>query len=100
MDFSKVILESGTRNPDALPSALYGCPYPSTANGDCKPPASCNCYQVLLLSYHCYMHSIAKMTALSLPCFFLQSRGREPMSLGIMTFTSGHRVTSEEHDSR
>lgn len=43
---SNVMLESGTRNPAALPSALYGCPYPSTSNGDCKPPASCNCYQV------------------------------------------------------
>ncbi|CAK0786484.1 hypothetical protein CVIRNUC_009697 [Coccomyxa viridis] len=42
---SNVMLESGTRNPAALPSALYGCPYPSTSNGDCKPPASCNCYQ-------------------------------------------------------
>lgn len=47
---SNVMLESGTRNPTALPSALYGCPYPSTSNGDCKPPASCNCYQVRGLS--------------------------------------------------
>ena len=47
---SIVMLESGTRNPAALPSALYGCPYPSTSNGDCKPPASCNCYQVGNLS--------------------------------------------------
>lgn len=46
MDSTKVMLESGTRNPSALPSALYGCPYPSSSNGDCKPPASCNCYQV------------------------------------------------------
>lgn len=53
VESSKVILESGTRNPNALPSALYGCPYPSTANGDCKPPASCNCYQVLLLINNC-----------------------------------------------
>ena len=53
VESSKVILESGTRNPNALPSALYGCPYPSTANGDCKPPASCNCYQVLLFINNC-----------------------------------------------
>ena len=46
VDPAAVMMESGTKNPSALPSALYGCPYPSTQNGDCKPPASCNCYQV------------------------------------------------------
>ncbi|CAL5226146.1 g8968 [Coccomyxa viridis] len=40
-----VMLESGTRNPSALPGALYGCPYPSSQGGECRPPASCNCYQ-------------------------------------------------------
>ena len=43
-----VIVESGTKDPDALPKALYGCPYkPSIANGfglGCTPPAGCNCY--------------------------------------------------------
>jgi hypothetical protein len=42
---NRQILESGTKDPNALPSALYGCPYPATADGECKPPPSCNCYQ-------------------------------------------------------
>ena len=46
VDPAAVMMESGTKDPTALPSALYGCPYPSTQNGDCKPPVSCNCYQV------------------------------------------------------
>lgn len=43
---SQVMLESGTKQPDALPAALYGCPYPPARNGDCQPPPMCNCYQV------------------------------------------------------
>ena len=39
-----VVLESGTKTL-SLPSELYGCPYPATSGGDCKPPPSCNCYQ-------------------------------------------------------
>lgn len=46
VDPAAVMLESGTRNPSALPGALYGCPYPSSQDGECRPPASCNCYQV------------------------------------------------------
>ncbi|BDA48974.1 hypothetical protein COCOBI_13-0840 [Coccomyxa sp. Obi] len=42
---SQVVLESGTKSPDALPAALYGCPYPPSRNGGCQPPPSCNCYQ-------------------------------------------------------
>lgn len=43
---SDVLLESGTHFRDALPEALYGCPYPAVAgsNGGCIPPAACNCY--------------------------------------------------------
>ncbi len=42
---NRQILESGTKDPKALPAALYGCPYPATSGGECKPPPSCNCYQ-------------------------------------------------------
>lgn len=42
---NRQILESGTKDPKALPASLYGCPYPATANGECRPPPSCNCYQ-------------------------------------------------------
>jgi hypothetical protein len=42
----QVVLESGTRSPDALPRALYGCPYPPSSGGACQPPPSCNCYNV------------------------------------------------------
>lgn len=42
---NRQILESGTKDPKALPASLYGCPYPATSGGDCKPPPSCNCYQ-------------------------------------------------------
>lgn len=42
---NRKILESGTKDPKALPASLYGCPYPATSNGECKPPPSCNCYQ-------------------------------------------------------
>ncbi len=42
---NRQILESGTKDPKALPQSLYGCPYPATSGGDCKPPPSCNCYQ-------------------------------------------------------
>ena len=41
---NRKILESGTKDPKALPASLYGCPYPATSGGDCKPPPSCNCY--------------------------------------------------------
>jgi hypothetical protein len=41
---SRVLLESGTRYRDALPDALYGCPYPPSRDGQCTPPAACNCY--------------------------------------------------------
>ena len=43
---SQVVLESGTKSSDALPAALYGCPYPPSRNGGCRPPPTCNCYQV------------------------------------------------------
>ena len=41
-----MLLESGTRYMDALPAALYGCPYPPVAgnNGECTAPPACNCY--------------------------------------------------------
>ena len=41
-----LVLESGTRDPGALPAALYGCPYPPSkqADGACRPPPACNCY--------------------------------------------------------
>ncbi|CAL8463856.1 g3391 [Coccomyxa elongata] len=42
---SQVVLESGTKSPDALPAALYGCPYPPSRNVGCRPPPTCNCYQ-------------------------------------------------------
>ncbi|EIE18865.1 hypothetical protein COCSUDRAFT_59793 [Coccomyxa subellipsoidea C-169] len=42
---SQVVLESGTKEPNALPAALYGCPYPPSRNGGCNPPPTCNCYQ-------------------------------------------------------
>lgn len=42
---NRQILESGTKDSKALPASLYGCPYPATSGGDCKPPPSCNCYQ-------------------------------------------------------
>lgn len=41
---NRKILESGTKDPKALPASLYGCPYPATSGGDCKAPPSCNCY--------------------------------------------------------
>lgn len=45
----QVVLESGTRNLGALPSALYGCPYPPSRDGGCQPPPYCNCYNVSVL---------------------------------------------------
>jgi hypothetical protein len=41
---NRQILESGTKDPNALPASLYGCPYPASSGGGCKPPPSCNCY--------------------------------------------------------
>ena len=58
-----VMLESGTRNPSALPGALYGCPYPSSQGGECRPPASCNCYQV-----HCSVQSMLQLIQLLHHC--------------------------------
>ena len=41
---NRQILESGTKDPNALPASLYGCPYPASSGGECKPPPACNCY--------------------------------------------------------
>ena len=41
---STTILESGTKAGTELPAELYGCPYPPTSTGQCKPPAYCNCF--------------------------------------------------------
>ena len=47
VDTLPVILESGTKQM-ALPSELYGCPYPPAAGqppGTCIAPAICNCHR-------------------------------------------------------
>ena len=41
---SATIMESGTKAGTELPAELYGCPYPPTSTGQCKPPTYCNCF--------------------------------------------------------